>query len=1038
MILSDMSVDRPVFATVISLLLVAFGVISFKGLPLRQYPDVNPPVVSVSTVYRGASAQIVETKVTRLIEDQISGIEGIKTMTSSSQDGRSNVSIEFFISRNIEDAANDVRQRVSRVVRQLPEEADPPQISKVDSNDRPIMWLILRSTNMDQLELGDYAKRFLIDRLSNVDGVARIRSSSQTYAMRVWLDRQELAARNLTVNDVERALRAENIELPAGRVESLEREFTVRISRKYQTELDFSRLVVSQSKDGHLTMLGDVAKVELGSEDYRKQMRGNRQFMIGLGVVKQSKGNTLDVAAGIRAEIKKIEGTMPPGTTLALNFDRSVFIDAAVDEVYKTFAIAMGLVVLVIYLFLGSARAMFIPAITVPVSIIASFIFLKIAGFSINLLTLLALILSIGLVVDDAILVLENIYRRIDRGEPPLVAAYNGAREVAFAVIATTLVLVSVFVPIIYIEGQTGRLFTEFALALASAVVFSSIVALTLAPMLCSKILKQEGSSNRFHEMGMTLLRKIETGYVAILKWLFIRWWLVGISLIPVIAGSYFLFKAIPGEFMPLEDQGVYMVAVQGPEGTGFDNMMRHMTKVEDDLMAVVDRGEATSVLARVPGFGAAASVNSGFGIIVLNEWSKRERTAQEIRAELQGKLFRHPNIRAFVIMPRGIRGGGSSPVQFVLQGSNYDELAQWRDIVLARARDYPGLVGLNSNYKETKPQLLVDINQVRAADLGVSVSAIGRTLETMLGSRKVTTYINNGEEYPVILEGLKEENRTPSDMNNIYVRSERSGELVPLSNLVSLRETASAATLNRFNRMRSITISANLTEGYTLGEALEFLENVVKQDLPATATFDLDKESRDYQQSGKSIYFVFALALVTVFLVLAAQFESFRHPLVIILTVPFAMVGAFLGLYLTGQTMNIYSQIGLIMLVGLATKNGILIVEFANQLRDQGVEFMEALMEASRKRLRPIVMTSITTIMGSVALVVGSGAGAETRFVLGVVIISGVLIATIFTLFVVPVAYMVLARNSSSPKAVQRLREAAQKMFTKEKQSES
>jgi len=1036
MILSDISVDRPVFATVISLLLVAFGVISFMDLPLRQYPDVNPPVVSVSTVYRGASAQIVETKITRLIEDQISGIEGIKTMSSDSQDGRSNISIEFYISRDIEDAANDVRQRVSRMVRQLPEEADPPQISKVDSNERPIMWLVLRSENMDRLELGDYAKRFLVDRFSNVDGVARIMYRSQTYAMRVWLDRQELAARNLTVNDVERALRAENVELPAGRVESLEREFTVRISRKYQTETDFARLVVAEGQDGHLTMLGDVAKVELGSEDYRREMRGNRQFMIGLGIIKQSKGNTLDVAKGIKEEMKKISGTLPPGMTLILNFDRSIFIDAAIKEVYLTFAIAMGLVVLVIYLFLGSARAMFIPAITVPVSIIASFIFLNLAGFSINLLTLLALILSIGLVVDDAILVLENIYRRIDRGEPPLVAAYNGAREVGFAVIATTLVLVSVFVPIIYIEGETGRLFTEFALALASAVVFSSIVALTLAPMLCSKILKKEGSSNKFHDLGMSILRKIETGYVAILKWLFKRWWLVGLSLIPVIGGSYSLFQSIPGEFMPLEDQGYFIVPVQGPEGTSYDNMMRHMAKVEDDLMSVVEGGEGKSVLARVPGFGAAATVNSGFGLLMLKEWNQRERSAQEIRAELQGKLFRHPNVRAFVIMPRGIRGGGSSPVQFVLQGSSYEELAQWRDIVLEKARANPGLVGLNSNYEETKPQLMVDINQLRAADLGVSVSAIGRTLETMLGSRRVTTYIKNGEEYPVILEGLKEESRTPSDMNNIYVRSERSGELVPLSNLVTLKETASAAVLNRFNRMRSITITANLATGYTLGDALAFLENVVKEDLPATATFDLDKESRDYQESGKSIYFVFALALVTVFLVLAAQFESFRHPLVIILTVPFAMVGAFLGLYLTGQTMNIYSQIGLIMLVGLATKNGILIVEFANQLRDQGVEFMEALMEASRKRLRPIVMTSITTIMGSVALVIGSGAGAETRFVLGVVIISGVMIATIFTLFVVPVAYMVLARHSSSPKAVQRLREAAQKIFSREQEA--
>ncbi|PCI33518.1 MAG: multidrug transporter AcrB [Alphaproteobacteria bacterium] len=1030
MILSDISVDRPVFATVISLLLVAFGVMSFMDLPLRQYPDITPPIVSVSTTYRGASADIVESKITRLIEDRISGIEGIKTLSSTSQDGRSNITIEFFISRDIDAAANDVRQRISRLLRTLPEEADPPEISKVDTNDNPIMWLRLNSTSMSRLELGDYARRFLVDRLSSVQGVARIFTSSQTYAMRIWLNRQQLAARNVTVADVEKALRAENIELPAGRVESTEREFTVRIERKYRTAEDFSQLVIRQSGDGHLTRLADVAKVELGAEDYRSEMHGNRKLMIGLGIIKQSKGNTLTVARAIKQEVGEISTSLPPGTSLTVIMDQSVFIEAAITEVYKTFAIAMGLVVLVIYLFLGSARAMFIPAITVPVSIVASFILLHFAGYSINLLTLLALILSIGLVVDDSILVLENIYRRIDRGEPPLLAAYYGAREVGFAVIATTLVLVAVFVPIIFIEGETGRLFTEFAMALVSAVVFSSIVALTLAPMLCSRILRQETGSNKFHTTGMTWLRILEGAYLRVLDRLFKKPALIFASLLPVIGLTYVLFTTLPSEFIPLEDQGKFYVIVKGPEGTGYENMKRHMAGVEDDMMALVESGEGLNVLSRVPSFGAAGTVNSGMGVIGLQDWGDRDRSAQEIRVELNRKLSRHPGIRVFVAMPRGIGGGGGSPVNFVLQGTDYQELARWRDLMLDKARLYPGLVGLDSDYVANKPQLLVDIDLTRAADLGVSVATIGRTLETMLGSRRVTTYIKRGEEYPVILEGLKAENQTPQDLTNIYVRSDRTGVLIPLSNLVTLKETASSPNLRRFNRMRSITLTAHLKPGFSLGQALAFLEQTSRDILPETAKIDFKGESRNFKEAGNSIYFVFVLALVTVFLVLAAQFESFRHPFVILLTVPFAMVGALLGLYLTGQTINIYSQIGLIMLVGLATKNGILIVEFANQLRDQGVEFVEALRDSARKRLRPIVMTSFTTIMGSIALVVGNGAGAETRFVLGIVIIFGVSIATFFTLFVVPVAYLVIARNSASPKAVQNLRLAFERTF--------
>jgi len=1037
MILSDISVDRPVFATVISLILVTIGIMSFRELPLRQFPDVNPPIISISTRYPGASAEIVETKVTRLIEDRISGVEGIRTIDSNSRDGRSNISIEFSIERDLDDAANDIRQRVSRLLNNLPEESDPPEVAKVDSNEQPIFWLNMRSTTLSRLELADYAQRYLEDRLSSIDGVARIRVAATSFAIRLWLDREQLAARNLTVTDIENALRRENVELPAGRVESLEREFTVRIGRNYKTPEDFANLVISQTDDGHLTTIGDVARVELGAEDYRREMRSVREFMVGLGIIKHSKGNTLDVAAEVKSQLPDINKSLPPGTEIFVNFDRSVFIDESIKEVYRTFFIAMSLVVVIIYLFLGSIRATLIPAVTVPVSLIASFIFLNYAGFSVNLLTLLALILSIGLVVDDSILVLENIYRRVERGEPALVAAYHGAREVGFAVIATTLVLIAVFVPIIFIEGETGRLFTEFALAMAAAVAFSSIVALSLAPMLCSKLLKRKDTGGKLHAFVNARFKKIEYGYKGFLDWLFKRSWIVVVVLVSSVAASGYFFTKLPSEFMPLEDQGVFFVRARGPEGTSYENMQHHMLYVEDTLVSLIDKKEARNVLVSVPGFGSADSVNTGIGMVTLVTWDKRDRSAQEIRGELQGKLSAQPNLRTFVAMPRGIRGGNGQPLSFVLQGNDYEELARWRDIVLEKAQAYPGIIAPQSDFQETQPQLLVNIDRTRAADLGVSVANVGRTLETMLGSRQVTTYVQDGEEYPVILEGRKDISRTPNDMTNIFVRSDRSGELIPLSNLVQLEEVAGAAQLKRFNRLRSITISGNIAPGYTLGDALEFLENVVNTELPQEAKFDLKGESRDLRDSGKSVYFVFMMALVIVFLVLAGQFESFRHPFIILLTVPFAMTGAFIGLYYTGQSLNIYSQIGIIMLVGLAAKNGILIVEFTNQLRDQGLEFTEALLEASRKRLRPIIMTSITTVMGSIALVAASGAGAETRFVIGVVVIAGVMIATFFTIMVVPVAYMTLARNTSSPKTVQRLRKSIEKKIFGKKPEE-
>lgn len=1027
MILSDIAVKRPVFATVISLLLVAFGLLAFDRLPLREYPDINPPIVSVETNYGGASAEIVETRVTQIIEERISGVEGIRSISSVSQDGQSEITIEFTVDRDIDAAANDVRERVARVLDNLPEEADPPEIFKVDANASVIMWLNLASETMSGLELTDFAERFLVDRLSVVEGVARVRvGGGLRYAMRVWLDRQALAARNLTVADVEAALRAENVELPAGTVNSLQRDFTVRIERGYRTPDDFARLVIARGDDGYLVRLGEVARVELGPEEYRNELRGNREEMVGLGIIRQSTANTLAVARGVKAEAERIRPTLPPGVELLQSYDTSVFIEGAINEVYKTLFIAMVMVVLVILLFLGNVRATLVPAVTVPVSLIASSMILLALGFSLNLLTLLALVLAIGLVVDDAIVVLENISRRIEEGEPPLLAAYRGARQVGFAVIATTLVLISVFVPLAFLQGNVGRLFSEFALAMAAAVAFSSLVALTLSPVMCSKLLKRPEHSKRgARRMGPAaaaagLFKRLERGYRRLLSGVVDHPGAMALVIVAVLGGIVYLFANTPREFAPREDRGAFFVFVSAPEGASFEYTQRYMRELEERMMPLVESGEATRVLTRIPRFGAGESYDGGIGIVVLEHWNERERSTDEIMAELRQSFAEVPGVRAFPVMRQSLSGSNvGKPVQFVIGGPSYEVLARWRDVIVERARENPGLAGVDSDFKETTPQLQVAVDRDRAADLGVSVENVGRTLETMMGSRQVTTFLERGEEYDVILEAERSDKRSAQDMTNIYVRSERSGELIPLSNLLTFSEEATSAELNRYNRVRAITIEANLTPGYTLGEALTFLEDVVRSELPPGATVDYKGESLEFKRSGGSVLFIFALAVVVVFLVLAAQFESFIHPLTIMLTVPLAVFGALVGLNIMGQTINIYSQIGIIMLVGLAAKNGILIVEFANQLRDAGYAVREALLTAAQQRLRPILMTGITTAAGAVPLILAFGPGAESRTVLGVVVFSGVAFATVFTLFVVPSAYLFAARLTRSPRAV-------------------
>ncbi|NDV91550.1 MMPL family transporter [Alteromonas sp. 345S023] len=1014
MLLSDISVKRPVFATVMNLLLIIFGVVSISMLSLREYPDIDPPIVSVNTNYTGASANIVETRITQLLEDRISGIEGIKNITSNSRNGRSSITIEFKLSRDIDAAANDVRERVSRALNNLPDQADPSEVSKANSDESAVVWYNLRSTNLNTMELTDYAERFLVDRLSIVDGVARVQiGGGRRYAMKVFLDRNAMAARGITVTGVENVIRTENVELPAGEVESLDRDFEVRVARSFLTPDDFAELTVAIGDDGYLVRLGEIAKVELAAEDDETEFRGDGVNMIGLGIIKQSKSNTLDVARAAKEQIARIEETLPDNIFIVPSYDSSVFIEASIDEVYETLAIAMLMVVVVIYLFLGNVRATLIPAVTVPVSLVAAFIVMYSLNFSINLLTLLAMVLAIGLVVDDAIVVLENIYRRIEMGEPPMLAAYRGAKEVGFAVIATTLVLISVFVPLVFLEGNIGRLFTEFALAIAAAVAFSSFTALTLSPMMASKFLKKKTRSSGFGLWMDKRFRALEGRYYRSLGKTLHQPVLMVILLALSIVSVVQLSENVPSEFVPKEDRGNFFVLMSAQEGASFESNAENLKRIEDVLMPYRESGKVKRLLVRTPGFGG----NAGIAIIGSADWDERDFSTFELMDEISQKLTAVPDVRAFAVMRSGISGGGfGRPVQFVLQGDTYENLVEWRDTLIEKASENPNLVRIDSDYKETSPQLLIQIDRDRAADLGVSISDIGRTLEVMLGQRRVSTFLDRGEEYDVIVEGIEADYRSPSSIDNLYVRSSRSGELIPMDNLLTFTEQATSSSLNRYNRMRAVTISANLADGYTLGEALSYLEDIVRTELPDMVSIDYKGESQLYHEAGSSFVYVFLLALAITYLILAAQFESWIHPLVIMLTVPLALLGAFIGLYFSGMTLNIYSQIGLVMLIGLAAKNGILIVEFANQLRDAGIEFEEALKRAAAQRLRPIVMTGFTTVFSSLPLVLASGPGAESRMVIGMVIFAGVLVSAFMTLYVVPTSYQWLARNTGSP----------------------
>ncbi len=1025
MILSDISVRRPVFAGVFSLMLIILGILAGSRLPVREFPDVNPPVVSISTAYRGASAEIIERRITQPLEDAISGIAGIQKLTSSSQDERSSITLEFSLDRDPDGAANDVRERVTRVLQQLPDEADAPQITKQDQDMDASMYVSAESRTRSLMELTDFADRNLVDRLSVIDGVAQVRlSGAQKRAMRIWLDRDALAARGLTVQDVENTLRQENVELPAGRIESREREFSLRTETGLTEPEAFEALVVGRGPDGYLIRLGEVAHVRIEPEDSRFFSRSNRVSGVSLAIVPQSKANILDVNRAVSAEVQALQGSLPDDISVGVNIDFSTFVEESMIEVVKVLGEALLMVLIIIFAFVGSVRATLIPALTIPVAVISAFIVMAALGYTINTLTLLGLVLAIGLVVDDAIVVLENIVRQIELGKPPLLAAVDGSREIGFAVVATTVVLVAVFVPISFMPGNLGRLFGEFGISLAAAIAFSGLVALTLVPMLCSKFFAGGIHRGSFARKLDAFFKRLTARYQASLVRFVQRPWIAGVLLLLVAAIGGVLFTILPGEYAPAEDRNMMMMMVQAPEGSSPGYMDRQVQMIENEVMPLVDAGEVKRVVARSGMWGAGGDVNTAFLYLPLESRSARKHSAQELAAELRRKLSQLPGAVATVFTPPSlaIRSSGSG-LAVVLSGNSYEELAAWQEQIIAEVTaGNPGLLGMRSDFFPTKPKIKVNIDRNRAFDLGISLETVGRTLETMLGSRIVTTFTDRGEEYNVVLQGLAQDRATPSDLQNIYVRSPRTSQLIPLANLVQLQEVAGPKELKRFNQLRSVTLSASLAPGYSLGEAVAYIEHLVATTLPPTARIAFDGEAREFKESGNAVYVTFGLALLVVFLVLAAQFESFRHPLIIMLTVPLAITGGLVGLWLFGSSINVYSQIGSIILIGLAAKNGILIVEFANQLRDRGVEFLEAITSAAAIRLRPVLMTSLVTAFGAVPLILATGAGAESRKTLGATVFFGVTISVFLTLYLIPALYVMIARKTQSPEYVSRL----------------
>ena len=1017
MYLTDLSIKRPVVATVMSLILVIFGLVVFNEIPTDELPDVERPIVTIQTNYQGASAEIVDTQITQKIEDRVGGTPGLINIESMSEDGSSRIEMTFKSDLDLDNVANDVRSFVARVVDELPEEASAPEVYKQSAGFRTTMWMSFSSDFMSDMELTDYADRYLTDYFATVEGVGRVRlGGEREISLRIWLDPIALAARDLTTQEVEQTLRSENLEFPSGRIESKDIDLTIKLENAYDKIETYKNLPLKKSFDGSITKLSDVARVEFGPVSTRTVFKGNGKQVVGIGIYQQSDANTIKVANRLKKKIKEIQPTLPDGTSLEVSFDRSNYISTAIYEVYKTLVIALILVTIIIYLFLGNIRALVVPIIALPVSLISTFLAIYFFDFSINLFTLMALVLAIGIVVDDAIVMLENIVRRVEKGETSLVAAYKGSKQVSFAIIATTLVLVAVFIPLIFIKGLSGTLYTQTAVTLSFAVIISSFVALSLSPMIASKVLVKKNIKSKVSQKFEVSLNKFRDFYKRTLLFWLKRKKEIIIFLIIILALTTSVFLYAPKELMPKEDRGAFFVIIKAPESSGFEYTSSKSEEIEGFLLPEVGKGEYRRLLLRVPGFGKSSTqVNSGFIIVLLEHWDNRKRDGQRIMMESFRKISKVPGVLAFPVMPQGIRTGGvQKPVQFVLLGNTYEDLIKWKEVIKSEARKNKNLINVEDDFNQTKAILNVKIDQEKTSDLGVSTLEIGRSIETMFGSRNVTKFTKDGREYDIILQGDIKNRKEPSNLAKVYVRSKNTGKLVSISNLVSLEEEGIAPILSRYNRQKAITISANIVGDYSLSDALNFLEKTTNDNFPS-ARIAYKGESEELRETSYQIYLIFALALLTAYLVMAAQFESFKHPFTIMLTVPLAIFGGILGLLVVGSSINIFSQIALIILIGLATKNGILIVEFANQLRDEGKDIEKSIIESANIRLRPILMTSISTIIGVLPLVFSSGPGEASRLTVGITILFGMIFSTFFTLYVIPTIYLAIGKNTKS-----------------------
>tara|TARA_R110000868_G_scaffold8_6_gene100 strand:- start:3758 stop:6826 length:3069 start_codon:yes stop_codon:yes gene_type:complete len=1008
MTLSDICIRRPVFATVLSLIVVLLGLMAYDRLAVREYPNIDVPIVTVNVSYPGASPEIMESQVAQPIEDVLSGIEGLDFVSSISRSENTQVTAQFRLGSNSDEAANDVRDRLGRVRGLLPDEIAEPIVQKVEADAQPVIWLAFYSDRYSAMEITDVLERVIKDRLQTIPGVSEVQiRGARTFAMRIWLDPEKLAAHNLTVQDVEDALRRQNVEIPAGRIESQQREFTVLSETDLNTPEQFNQLILDDSR-GYLLRLADVGYAEIGAADERSIVRFNGQAAVSMGMIKQATANPLDISDGLTAAMPDVRALLPEGMEMAVANDNSLFIRESIDNVFITIWEAVGLVILIIFIFLRSLRATLIPLVTIPVSLIGAFALMSLMGFTINTLTLLAMVLAIGLVVDDAIVMLENIHRHIEEGMQPMQAAFKGSREIAFAVIAMTLTLAAVFAPIGFMQGTTGKLFTEFAWTLAGAVLVSGFVALTLTPMMCALLLKphQTGERhNRVYNLIENFLNGLTYSYKHLLAKALSAWVLVvGVLLLTVVA-CVLLFSGLKSELAPTEDTGTIIGVFSGPDGATINYTVRYAKEIEDAYASIAE----TNRYLVVAGFPTVAQ---GISFMKLEDWADRSRSQFEIRNELFPKLQEIAGVRAFPVNrpPLG-QSARNQPVNFVIRSSmEYRELQGYVDELLNALRDYPGLESLDSDLKLNAPQLKVAVNREQAVSVGTDVATIGRSLESLFGSRQVTRFKQNGEQYDVLVQLQDVDRSNPQDLDRVYVRG-RDDSMVQLSNLIEVRETVAPRELNHFNQLRAVTVSANVGAGFTLGEALTHLESTARTVFPAETQYDYTGTSRDFKESSAGIALIFALALAFIFLVLAAQFESFTDPLIILFSVPLSMAGALLALTLFGGTLNIYSQIGLVTLIGLITKHGILIVEFANVLLRQGHEVRAAVIEASVQRLRPILMTTGAMVLGSVPLAIATGAGAESRQQIGLVIVGGLLVGTFFTLFVIPTLYMLLRR---------------------------